>query len=144
MIVWGMKTEAVFDVWSIEHLMMGRSLSAFSFMIIARWNKRETISISLQKKISFTMVLMTALFWETLEHYLELGLLGTQITYWFQGVEHWSNRIISDNVMVALGWFIYTRKSKMVWFARIFSFVWAFFHIIIFPHSMYLHELYGK
>ena len=144
MIVWGMKTEAVFDVWSIEHLMMGRSLSAFSFMIIARWNKRETISISLQNKISFTMVLMTALFWETLEHYLELGLLGTQITYWFQGVEHWSNRIISDNMMVALGWFIYIRKNKMVWFARIFSFVWAFFHIIIFPHSMYLHELYGK
>jgi hypothetical protein len=144
MVLWGFKTEATFDVWSIEHLMMGISLASFSFMIIKKWNKKEEIPASLQMKISFLLVLATALFWEALEHYVELGLLGSKIEYWFQGVEHWSNRLISDNLMVMSGWLIYTRKNKIVWFARIFSIIWLFFHIIIFPHSMYLHTLFNS
>jgi hypothetical protein len=144
MLIWGIKTEAAFDVWSIEHLMMGISLAAISYMITAKWNKNEAMSKTLQKRISLVLVLMIAFFWEALEHYIELGLLGGRVAYWFQGVEHWSNRIIFDNVMVALGWFIYTRANRTVWFARVFSCVWAFFHIVIFPHSMYLHTLFKK
>jgi hypothetical protein len=144
MVLWGFKTEATFDVWSIEHLMMGISLASFSFMLIKKWNKKEEIPAPLQLKISFLLVLVMALFWEALEHYIELGLLGSKIGYWFQGVEHWSNRLISDNLMVMSGWLIYTKKNKIVWFARIFSFIWLFFHIIIFPHSMYLHTLFNS
>jgi hypothetical protein len=142
--LWGFKTEAAFDVWSIEHLMMGISLASVSFMVIKKWKKKEEISASLEKKISFLMVLAIAFFWEALEHYIELGLLGPKIEYWFQGVEHWSNRLIADNLMVMCGWFIYIKKNKIIWFAKIFSFIWAFFHIIIFPHSMYLHTLFGS
>ncbi len=80
--------------------------------------------------------------WETLEHYLEVGLAGETVAYWLQGVEHWSNRLICDNAMVMLGWWIYNQKNRIVWFARVFSIVWLFFHIFIFPHSMYLHELF--
>ena len=93
-------------------------------------------------KISFIMALMFSYMWETLEHYLEVGLWGNVVSYWLQGVEHWSNRLICDNLMVMLGWWIYQQKNKIVWFARGFSIVWLFVHIFIFPHSMYLHELF--
>ncbi|MDR1909028.1 MAG: hypothetical protein LBQ35_03850 [Spirochaetaceae bacterium] len=37
----------------------------------------------------------------------EAGLLpgeaGVKVAFWFQGVEHWSNRLIADNLMVILG-----------------------------------------
>jgi hypothetical protein len=86
-----------------------------------------------------------ALLWENVEHYVEAGVLsgaiGERITYWFQGVEHWSNRLVADNLMVIFGWFIYTRQNKLFWFARIFSTLWMFVHIFIFPHSMYLQSL---
>jgi hypothetical protein len=141
MVFWGFKTEAAFDVWSVEHLMVGISLaSAANFLIISLCGN-ETVSKAFQSKIQFILVLLTACLWENIEHYLEIGLLGDKITYWFQDVEHWSNRLVFDNIMIMIGWFIYTKQNKLVWFARIFSAVWLFFHIIIFPHSMYLHTL---
>jgi hypothetical protein len=140
MTLWGLKTEAAFDVWSIEHLMMGMNLGYFAGFVIKKWSIPKELRI----KISFLVVLAIALLWENLEHYIELGLFGQSVAYWFQGVEHWTNRLIFDNLMVVLGWFIYTRKSKTVWFARAFSCVWLVFHIMIFPHSMYLHYLFGK
>ena len=143
MVLWGLKTEAAFDVWSLEHLMMGISLAGLSHIIVKRLTRNETVSETLKTKLSFILVLLCALVWEVIEHYVELGLLGGKIAYWFQGQEHWSNRIIADNIMVLLGWFIYQKSNKMAWFARIFSLVWLFFHIVIFPHSMYLHELMG-
>jgi hypothetical protein len=80
------------------------------------------------------------------EHYLEAGILpgliGERITYWFQGVEHWTNRLIADNIMILLGWFIYTKQNKLFWAARIFSTLWMLVHIFVFPHSMYLHTLF--
>jgi hypothetical protein len=144
MILWGLKTEAAFDVWSIEHLIMGINLGGFISFALKRCNMPETVPKILQTKISFLLVLMVTLLWENLEHYIELGLLGQGIAFWFQGVEHWTNRLIFDNMMVITGWFIYVKKNKTVWFARIFSCVWLMFHIVIFPHSMYLHELFEK
>jgi len=144
MMLWGFKTEAAFDVWSAEHLMMGISLACAVQIIIKALSRNEAISETLKTKITFMLVLLIALLWETVEHYIELGLLGDRIAYWFYGQEHWSNRLIADNIMVMLGWFIYTKNNKMVWFARVFSCIWLFFHIIIFPHSMYLHELMSK
>jgi len=143
MVLWGYKTVAALDVWSIEHFIMGINLGALSTFLVKKWNKKEEIPESLQIKFSFILVLMMAFFWEVLEHYIEVGLFGPVLEYWFQGVEHWSNRIISDNLMVMLGWFVYQKRNKMVWFGRIFSIIWLFFHIVIFPHSMYLHTLMG-
>ncbi|MBR1825330.1 MAG: hypothetical protein IJ770_01945 [Alphaproteobacteria bacterium] len=140
--IWGLKTEAAFDVWSIEHLVMGVSVGWFSMLVAAKLVGNEKISDNLRLKISFIITLLVAYMWETLEHYLEVGLAGQTVAYWLQGVEHWSNRLICDNVMVMSGWWIYQQKNRAVWFARIFSIIWLFVHIFIFPHSMYLHELF--
>jgi len=142
MILWGLKTEASFDVWSIEHIIMGISIACFSDYLAKKIVGHEEISPKLHLKICFILTLLFAYMWETLEHYLEVGLAGEAVAYWLQGVEHWSNRLICDNAMVMLGWWIYNQKNRIVWFARVFSIVWLFFHIFIFPHSMYLHELF--
>jgi hypothetical protein len=143
MILWGLKTEAAFDVWSIEHMIMGINLGSIVYFVLRKWNP-HSITMKLHIKINFLIVLTIALLWENLEHYIELGLFGQSVAYWFQGVEHWANRLIFDNLMVLLGWFIYMKKNRIVWFARIFSCVWLVFHIMIFPHSMYLHYIFEK
>lgn len=140
--MWGLKTEAAFDVWSIEHLVMGVSVGWLSMWIADRLIGDEKISDALRLKISFVVTLLVAFMWESLEHYLEIGLAGVTVQNWLQGVEHWSNRLVFDNLMVMSGWWIYQQKNKIVWFARVFSVVWLFVHIVIFPHSMYLHELF--
>ena len=138
--IWGLKTEAAFDVWSIEHLVMGVSVAWLASLICAKIVGEEKISSALKTKISFIIALLIAYMWETLEHYLEVGLWGSTVEFWLQGVEHWSNRLIFDNIMVMTGWYIYQKENKMLWFARVFSFIWLFVHIFVFPHSMYLHE----
>lgn len=139
--IWGLKTEAAFDVWSIEHLVTGISLAYFSMWVTRKLVGDEKISDNLRLKISFIFTLLVAYMWETLEHYLEVGLAGHVVEYWLQGVEHWCNRLICDNLMIICGWWIYQQKNRLVWFARVFSIIWLFVHIIIFPHSMYLQTL---
>ncbi len=142
MVWWGLKTEASFDVWSIEHIIMGISVACFAAWMTKKIVGDEDVSDRLKLRISFILTLLAAYMWETLEHYLEIGLGGQAVAFWLQGVEHWSNRLICDNLMVLLGWWIYNQKNRIVWFARVFSFVWLFVHIFIFPHSMYLHEIF--
>lgn len=140
--LWGIKTEATFDVWSIEHIIMGISVAWLAQIIVNKIVGQEQVSETLKKRISFFITLMIAYMWETLEHYLETGLAGQAVEYWLQGVEHWSNRLISDNLMVLSGWYIYQQQNKMLAFARVFSAIWLIVHIFVFPHSMYLHELF--
>lgn len=143
MIWWGVKTEAAFDVWSIEHLIMGVTAGWIADKIISKkMIGDEQISENLRIKINFVIVLLIAYMWETLEHYIETGLMGNRIAFWFQGVEHWSNRLIFDNLMVLLGWLLYIKRGGFVWFARVFSVVWLTVHIFLFPHSMYLHTMF--
>lgn len=141
MLLWGMKTEAAFDVWSVEHLMMGMTLGWISARIARKMTGSERVSDALFKKITLILVLMFSFMWETVEHYLETGLAGEAVAFWLQGVEHWSNRLIFDGLMVTAGFYIYLQNNRIVWFARIFSLVWLIVHIFVFPHSMYLHEI---
>ena len=116
-----MKTESTFDVWSVEHIIMGISVAWLAQIIVNKIVGQEQVSETLKKRISFFITLMIAYMWETLEHYLETGLAGQAVEYWLQGVEHWSNRLISDNLMVLTGWYIYQQQNKMLAFARVFS-----------------------
>jgi hypothetical protein len=79
--------------------------------------------------------------WETLEHYLETGLLGAGVMYWFQGVEFWANRMITDPLMNLAGAWVVRRAMYIVKGVRLFIFIWLIIHIFVFPHSMYLHEV---
>ncbi len=67
MTLWGLKTEASFDVWSIEHLIMGISVGCFSSWLAVKIIGNEEVSDNLKQKISFILTLMIAYMWETLE-----------------------------------------------------------------------------
>jgi hypothetical protein len=86
-------------------------------------------------------VLLISYIWETIEHYLET--VGPDIIVnWLAGVEFWANRIITDSMLVFLGYLYIARNPQYITVARVVSFTWLFVHILIFPDSMYLHELF--
>ena len=145
MLIWGHKTLAMFDIWSIEHFVNGICTAAVAAMIIRKTSKKMDINPSSQKILSFVLVLTAALLWECIEHYLEAGILpgtmGARVTHWFQGVEHWSNRLIGDTLTVMLGWYVYEKNNNLAIPAKVFSVIWLLVHIFIFPDSMYLQRL---
>ncbi|MCL2601070.1 MAG: hypothetical protein FWD88_07815 [Treponema sp.] len=135
----------MFDLWSIEHFINGIAMAGAASLIIKTAFKKIELNEKSRKLVSFLLVLVVALLWECLEHYLESGLLpgeiGERVAYWFYGVEHWSNRLIGDTLTVMLGWRVYQWKPKLALPAKIVSLVWVLVHIFAFPHSMYLHNL---
>jgi hypothetical protein len=150
--IWGLKTQALFDIWSIEHVLSGFSVG----WVVYEYNHRKVkellngvnTGISLEKikkiqvKYDFFLVLFFAYIWETLEHYLEEGIAGAMVQYWFQGVEFWGNRLITDPIMMILGYMLVKRFPRIVWPVRYLSLLWLLVHIFIFPHSMYLQTIF--
>ena len=141
--IWGLKTVAFFDIWTIEHLLSGISIGSFS-MYLNRKKIKNEFKIDTHRGYYFDMilVLLIAYIWETAEHYLETGLAGESVEYWFQGVEFWANRFISDPLITVFGYFISKYYPITVTPARIISLLWLLIHIFIFPHSMYLHDIF--
>jgi len=143
--IWGIKTIAMMDVWTIEHLLSGLSVG---HAVKIRNRKTFKKKMGLEKHHIVTRhfdvigVLFIAYLWEAIEHYLETGLAGDTVEYWFQGVEMWANRIIFDPLMLVIGYLIVKKYPKIVIPARIASLVWLIVHVFIFPHSMYLHDIF--
>ncbi|MDR0555387.1 MAG: hypothetical protein LBG76_11420 [Treponema sp.] len=144
MLLWGLKTEAAFDLWSLEHLANGIAMAAAAQFILRSLVKNK-IPEAQRVFFSLTLVIAAALFWENAEHYIEAGLLsgawGERVTFWFAGIEHWTNRLLGDNLMIFFGWLIYTKKPRFAFAAKLFSTVWLLLHILVFPDSMYLQRL---
>jgi len=140
--LWGLKTVAMFDVWSFEHVLSGVSVGSLIKSDNARCLAATPLSDRIRLRIDLIAVLFVAYLWETVEHYLETGLAGEKVEYWFQGVEAWTNRIISDPLLLVVGYFIASRYPSLVIPARILSVIWLAVHIFVFPHSMYLHTLF--
>ncbi len=142
--IFGLKTHAVFDIWTIEHLLTGISVG---FAVKKNNYKVFQKVLNVIKHNHYSLwfdmngVLLAAYLWETLEHYLETGLAGARVEYWFQGVEFWPNRLIADPLILVLGYMIARKWPFLVWPARFFSATWLILHVFIFPHSMYLQEL---
>ena len=142
-LIFGLKTQAIFDVWSIEHILSGISIGS-----AVQKNNHAEIGKILNTKdhdyhswhFALLGILFLAYAWETIEHYLEVGLLGDAVAYWFQGVEFWPNRILADPLLMVAGYAIARKYPNTVWPARILSFSWLVIHIFVFPHSMYLQE----
>jgi hypothetical protein len=149
-IIWGYKTVAVFDVWSVEHFLSGisvgtlvlinnhKSLGEFFLSLKGKLDGR-TINF-LKYKYDLIFLLFLAYIWETFEHYLEAGMAGAKAEYWFQGVEFWPNRLLADPAMLVLGYLSAKHWPRTIWPARILSLVWLIVHIFIFPHCMYLQK----
>lgn len=152
-IIWGLKTEALFDVWSFEHIVAGISCGC-AVMTSNRKSIGKVIShvcdsvmpqrkkAKIWHKHDLIFVLLLAYAWEAWEHYFEIGLAGETVAYWFQGVEFWGNRLITDPLMLVFGYWIAKRWHRLVIPARIFSLVWVVVHVFFFPHSMYLHTMW--
>lgn len=141
--IWGLKTVAIFDVWSLEHLLSGMSIGYIAIQvrkIVFNIKSRIIDENFATRYFELVLVLLVAYFWETVEHYLESGIAGAEITYWFQGVEYWPNRIISDPLITLSGYYISKRFQYFVTPARLASLLWLYINIFIFPNSMYLQE----
>lgn len=136
----GCKTVAWLDVWSFEHFIVGISLGALTAWLRCRFFSETSNT----RTMDLLLMLLFAYLWETVEHYLETGLLGDAVQFWFQGVEFWGNRLITDPLCVLAGWYVYMKKPALHIPARIFSMVWLGVHVFVFPHSMYLHTHYGQ
>ncbi len=143
-VLWGVKTIAWFDFWSIEHVLSG--ISAGDSVKKHHEHKIKKHKTALHPKIHFHLdvvaVLFLAYLWEAIEHYLEVGVAGKAVEQWFYGVEFWGNRLITDPLLVVGGYLIAKHFPVCVWPARILSVTWLFIHIFVFPHSMYLHEIF--
>ncbi len=141
-IFWGDKTSALFDLWSIEHVLSGISVG-----YVVRWHHRRTFDRLLGRahaieswRINLAGVLCLGFAWECIEHYLETGLAGAAVEYWFHGVEMWANRLIADPLLLVAGYAIAKRYPIAVLPGKIASCAWLLLHLFL-PHSMYLQEL---
>ena len=145
-IIVGAKTQAFFDVWSIEHVFsgisVGHAVRKSNSSVFKNKAGLEAHQVR-TKYFDVVAVLFLAYLWETIEHYLETGLLGARVEYWFQGVEFWGNRIIADPLLIVVGYLIAKKYPQLVIPARCLSVAWLFMHVFIFPHSMYLSVLLG-
>lgn len=138
--LWGYKTNSMFDVWSIEHILAGIAFMGTACLIFRLCNSPLKKFAELQTIFG---VLTLSFLWEVFEHYLEAGDIGNKkVEYWFQGVEHWSNRMIGDSLAVLLGAYLYFKWPKILWPLKTVSIVWLLVHIFVFPHSMYLQQFF--
>jgi len=143
--IWGFKTVAAIDIWTLEHFLSGLSVGMLvmtfhSRFFLKQFNmKKEEIKTSY---FDIVAVLLLAYLWEVLEHYLEVGLAGQVVEYWLQGVEFWMNRLIFDPLVTIAGYYLARSYPVLVTPARLLSLLWLIVHIFVFPHSMYLHELF--
>ncbi len=88
----------------------------------------------------FGWIMVLCFAWEALEHYLEVGLVGDKVAYWFQGVEFWANRLVTDPLLIILGAILGYKQRWLNAPAKFFSAIWIFVHVFVFPDSMYLQQ----
>lgn len=143
--IWGLKTVAFIDIWTFEHFLSGISIGMVIMSIHSRYLYSQLKIATETRKTSYmdiVAVLLLAYMWEALEHYLEAGLVGKTVTYWFQGVEFWGNRLICDPLVTVAGYYLAKQHAFLVQPARVISLLWLLVHVFVFPHSMYLHEVF--
>ncbi|MDA0780951.1 MAG: hypothetical protein PQ612_01530 [Rickettsiales bacterium] len=143
MTLFGLKTVAWFDIWSIEHFLSGITVLFAARYISHRFVfSNKQIEEGLELKFYISYILCLCYMWEAVEFYLEAGYTNIDgITYWFQGVEFWGNRLITDPLLSVVGAILGFRFPILAWPARILCILWLLIHVFYFPHSMYLHEL---
>ncbi len=130
----GHKTTALLDIWSLCHFIFGASVGNTISRIIRDRNKQSTgraIRLS-----AFLLILSLAFIWEFLEYGLEKGIAGYSVAYWFQGQEHWSNRLLGDPVMMLAGYIFSLNYRVCIWPARMILIFWMWLFVFVCPNSM--------
>ena len=129
--LFGHKTTALFDLWSMTHFLSG--IGIMSVIALLRRSGRGVAH-------PFLLALTMSALWEIIEIYLELGLAGGGVMRWFDGVEHWTNRLITDQLLFVAGVAVAQRRPALIWPAKLASTAWLLAHIFLLPHSMALQE----
>jgi hypothetical protein len=94
-----------------------------------------------ETRVYIITILLVEYLWEVVEFYLEAGHSGVPaITHWFQGVEYWGNRVVSDPLITLSGGILGLRRPWLVLPARLFSLTFLGVHVFVFPHCMWLQE----
>lgn len=114
--IWGDKTEAMFDIWFLQHTLSGM---VASFLLL---NLRST------QKYSLLIVIVFAYSWEFLEFFLETDSYVVVMT-WMAGLEHPINRYAVDPLAAILGYVIINRFPRWVTFALIVNICFAIVHL---------------
>jgi hypothetical protein len=131
--LFGHKTVAIFDLWSLVHFLSGCGL-AYPLGRLAK-------KFDLQVGSCILIALLVSATWEVIELYLELGLIGNAASaYWFQGVEHPVNRIFADQILFLLGYLLVRQRMVLSLAAKTLAFVWLVANIVLVPHSMYIQD----
>lgn len=135
----GEKEIAWFDLWSVEHFVGGMTIGGL--LIWGSGAHRDTQAAKRMGRQSFLLaVLAVSYAWESLEFYIEAGYVWDRATYWMQGIEFIGNRLVTDPLLVLAGAVTAWRVPRMRLFAPVFSGIWLFFHVLVFPHCMFLQD----
>lgn len=127
-LVVGDRTEALFDLWSVQHFLSG----VFIGTVLLLPEKRSL-------KDLLTATLIVAFIWEAAELAMEYGIFGQVISSWKSGFEHWGNRFIGDPLMVVFGsMFAWKFSSAWKW-AFIPASVWLVANVVS-PTSMSIQQ----
>ncbi len=139
-VLFGDRTEAIFDLWSLQHFCSGVLIGSF-FLLRPLRPTEEWPVFFFRARISTLFVL--AIVWETAEVMMEAGFFGSAISHWKHGFEHWGNRFIGDPLMVVLGG-VFAEKFPNAWkWGLAFAVVWLVVNVAS-PHSMAVQEwLFG-
>ena len=79
MILWGYKDLALLDIWTIEHIVSGASISGF----LKYYSDKFLENDRNRRIVFFTALMLLAYLWESVEHYLETGMAGNAVALWF-------------------------------------------------------------
>ena len=123
--IWGYKDEAIFDIWTVEHVVSGMGVAYFA-ILQRKWFQHP-----------IALLILICAFWELTEHYLETQSFEILMD-WFAGTEHWMNRILSDQLAVLLGFTLIKAFPNLISYARFFSICFVGFHVWL-GSSMYFH-----
>lgn len=136
----GTEKYSMFDLWTLEHFLGG---ICFMYLI----NHKD---FPKSAKILVGLSLMTI--WEVIEYWIETDFFGgVYSTRWCSGVEHWSNRLVSDPLVFFLGALIEIKKvviwgieiKKDVIGRSVVAVYTAWYAINLFmPHNMYVQEFF--
>ena len=140
MILFGDKTVALFDLWSLEHFFTGCNSAALIGFLYHKFSKEKN-----EDKLFILQAMTLAileLYWESLEFYLEAGYSYDIVTHWFQGVEYMGNRLITDPLVTVGGLFFIRRFPKIKWIAAPFSLIWLYVHLVVYDNCMAVQDLY--
>lgn len=114
--IWGDKTDAMFDIWFLQHTLSGMIIS---FILL---------SFPYTSKCSLFIVITIAYSWELLEFFLETDSYVFVMT-WMAGLEHPANRFAIDPLAAILGYILINKFPGWIYFCISLNICFALLHL---------------